>query len=457
MGIYGALTTAVSGLSAQSYALENISGNIANSSTTAYKRTDTAFQDLVTDSSGAKTQTSGSVKAYSRPTNDVQGTVTEAGSSTSVAISGDGYLLVQDSTGAANGSTTFTGTDLYTRRGDFELDKNDNLVNGAGYYLMGNRVSATGAASSTPEVIDLSNDELYPAAKTTTITYQANLPTAPQTENYDATDPTSYLLDSSFGAAISSDDADDFLANSVAGGSVTVYDQNGAAKELEVRWGKTSNADAATGANDTWSLYYMSDSTATGTETAWTQIDADAATAGAQGYVFQDGKLTTPSSGATTITGLTIDGTSYGDVSLNHGAGLTQYADSAGAVSTSKLNQNGVASGEMTSLAIEDGGSLVATYSNGKTRTLYEIPVATFAADNQLKQMDGGAFAVTDGSGPASLGSGSSIVGNAIEGSNVDIADEFTKLIVTQQAYSANTRVVTTANSMMDDVLQMLR
>ncbi|WP_020188057.1 flagellar hook-basal body complex protein [Methylopila sp. 73B] len=457
MGIYGALTTAVSGLSAQSYALENISGNIANSSTTAYKRTDTAFQDLVTDSSGAKTQTSGSVAAYSQATNNVQGTVTASESDTSIAISGDGYFLVQDSSGATNGETNFTGTDLYTRRGDFELDKNDNLVNGAGYYLVGNRVSDSGTASSTAEVIDISDDEIYPAKATSTVNYEASLPTVPQTENYDSTDSSSYLLESTVGSTISADDADSFLESSVSGGSVTVYDANGTAQDLTLRWAKTSNADSTAGTDDTWSLYYLSDSTATGTETAWTQIDADSGTAGTQGYVFENGKLTTPSSGATTVTDLTIDGTSYGDVTLKHGSGLTQYANSEGTVSTSKLTQDGVASGEMTGLAIEDGGALVATYSNGKTKTLYEIPVATFAADNQLKQLDGGAFAMTEASGTPTLVSGSSIVGSAIEESNVDIADEFTKLIVTQQAYSANTRVVTTANSMMDDVLQMLR
>ena len=90
---------------------------------------------------------------------------------------------------------------------------------------------------------------------------------------------------------------------------------------------------------------------------------------------------------------------------------------------------------------------MVGTYSNGRTLDLAEITLANFNGPNQLKRLDGGAFSVTDNSGPAILGAPGKIVGSSLEGSNVDIADEFTKLIVTQQAYSANTRVVTTTQS----------
>ncbi|HMN50715.1 MAG TPA: flagellar hook basal-body protein, partial [Xanthobacteraceae bacterium] len=134
MGIFGAMTTAVGGLQAQSFALENISGNIANSQTTGFKRVDTSFADMVASSS-AKRQTAGGVTALSRQTNNVQGDIQTAGVDTFMAIKGDGYFVVQKPAGFPDGQPTFVGVDLYTRRGDFELDKNGYLVNGSGYYL----------------------------------------------------------------------------------------------------------------------------------------------------------------------------------------------------------------------------------------------------------------------------------------------------------------------------------
>jgi flagellar hook protein FlgE len=100
---------------------------------------------------------------------------------------------------------------------------------------------------------------------------------------------------------------------------------------------------------------------------------------------------------------------------------------------------------------------VVGSYSNGRTIDLAEITLANFNGANYLKRIDGGAFEVTDESGPAIYGAPGKIVGSSLEGSNTDIADEFTKLIVTQQAYSANTRVISSANQMVQDLLNMLR
>jgi flagellar hook protein FlgE len=100
---------------------------------------------------------------------------------------------------------------------------------------------------------------------------------------------------------------------------------------------------------------------------------------------------------------------------------------------------------------------VVGNYSNGRNLDLAEIRLASFNAPNALRRVDGGAFEVTDQSGPALSNAAGRIVGSSLEGSNTDIADEFTRLIVTQQAYSANTRVITTANQMVQDLLNMLR
>jgi flagellar hook protein FlgE len=106
---------------------------------------------------------------------------------------------------------------------------------------------------------------------------------------------------------------------------------------------------------------------------------------------------------------------------------------------------------------ISDGGRITAFYSNGQMSDIAEIPTVYFNADNMLKRLDGGAFSTTFESGPPIPGAPGSIIGSSLEGSNTDIADEFTKLIVTQQAYSANTRIVSTADEMLQEALNMIR
>ena len=179
MGIFDALTTAVSGLQAQSFALQNISGNIANSQTTGYKETDTYFEDLVSDAALGQ-QTANGVTAGSVSTNTVQGTIQSTSVSTDMAINGDGWFVVAKPAGTADNQPVFSGVNDYTRAGDFELNSGGYLVNGAGYYLMGIPIdSATGnPAGSSPQVLQFTND-FVPAQATTAITYQANLPSTP--------------------------------------------------------------------------------------------------------------------------------------------------------------------------------------------------------------------------------------------------------------------------------------
>lgn len=169
MGIFDALTSAVAGLQAQSFALQNISGNIANSQTTAFKETDTSFQDLVSAASLGQ-QTSGGVFASSVSTNTVQGTIQTKSVSTDMAINGDGYFVVAQPTGYTDNQPNFNSVDFYTRRGDFQTNQDGYLVNGAGYYLMGIPVnSVTGnPVGSVPQVLQF-NSNFVPAQATTQI------------------------------------------------------------------------------------------------------------------------------------------------------------------------------------------------------------------------------------------------------------------------------------------------
>jgi flagellar hook protein FlgE len=161
---------------------------------------------------------------------------------------------------------------------------------------------------------------------------------------------------------------------------------------------------------------------------------------------------------STTLSNVTVDGVSLGDINVNFGSGgITQFADPNGNVQVNLLEQNGFAAGTLQTVAVSDKGRVIGTYSNGRSMDLAEITLANFSGTNGLKRMDGGAFSATDESGPPTYNASGKILGSSLEGSNTDIADEFTKLIVTQQAYSANTRVISTTNTMMQDMLNMLR
>lgn len=199
MGVFGAINTAVSGLRAQAFALENISGNIANSQTTGFKRQDTSFAELVADSGSTQaTQNAGAVSVSSRATNEIQGSIVAAEQETFIAIQGDGYFAVRESSGLSNGQPIFTGPELYTRAGDFQISNSGFLQNGAGLFLSGFPTNITTGAVDTlvAQPIQIPTDPLPPQA-TSVINFRANLPINPETEASVDGNAASGLLDPS--------------------------------------------------------------------------------------------------------------------------------------------------------------------------------------------------------------------------------------------------------------------
>ena len=457
MGILGALNAAISGMQAQSFALQNISGNIANSQTTAYKRVDTTFRDLVGDGVPGQ-QVAGNVMAAAQATNGVQGDVQSSSIGTFMAINGEGFFVVGQPSNFVGNTPVFGGAELYTRRGDFQRNADGYLVNGAGYYLMGIPIDRTtgNLIGGVPVVLQFSNDFL-PAQATTEIQYRANLSSLPLTPAYDPNVPDSELLDPSgytvdptvagSGTVVGSD-LDLFLSQSVSGGAITVYDAIGTPVSMQLRWAKIDSASS--GGTDTWNLFYQVDADATGTAVAWQNVCVN--------YTFDSSGRMNPPVASVTLTGVVVEGVAIGNVQLLHGSGgLTQFADTSGTVQVNVLEQNGMPAGELQSVSVNDEGRVVGSYSNGRTIELAEIVLADFNNPNGLKRLDGGAFEATAESGPAILGAAGRILGGSLEGSNTDIADEFSKLIITQQAYSANTKVITTGNQMLQDLLNMIR
>ena len=429
MGLFSAMTTAISGLNAQSYALENISGNIANSQTLGFKRNDTNFTDLVPDFGGPR-QVSGSVAANKKQTISLAGDFQASWFETDIALQGSGYFVVKKKQLTQNGTLDF-GKDLYTRRGDFRQDKSNYLVNGAGYYLSGYSLDPqTGNQNGPLGPIQIQTG-LIPASATTSVVYQGNLPANPTS----GTKPASVPL----GGTITAANEAVFLTETIAGGSLNLYNAQGNSQTLQLRWGKT--------AANTWDAYYLSDSTATGTAAKWTSL-------GEFAKFDTSGKLTT----TTPVTiAPTINGVAFTGVSFNL-TGTTQFGDTGGAFTATQLTQNGYTAGNAIGLTINDSGRIFQSYTNGKFIPIADIEVANFNGDDALNRIDGGTFEETDGSGKPLLGLGSANVrSSGVEASNVDIAQEFTKLITTQQAYSANTKVITTAQDLLAATINIIR
>jgi len=448
MDLFSALQTSVSGLQAQSYAISNISGNIANSQTTGFKRVDTSFVDLMNEST-PKRETSGSVLAQSQLTNTLAGNIVATTVPTNMAISGTGFFTVVQKTGDANGASTLGGTTMYTRRGDFTQDKDGYLVNGAGGYLTGTNLDPkTGQVVSTGPV-QLSSVSL-PAQATTTITYAANLPATPATANYASTKDDTF--NGAAGASVTAANAPDFVSKSIAGPSVTAYTATGAPLTLSTRWAKMKDADPASNTPATWNLFYASDPTVSATASAWQNVGQD--------FTFDStGKMLGPAANPVPLGAITIGDYTFPSVSLNIGTGgLTQYSDTSGAVTTNKLTQDGNSAGTLTSVDVGSDGKVNGTFSNGSVAAIATVGIAQFANSDGLKGDTSGNYLQTVDSGPPLTGlNGSTLSGASIEQSNTDIATEFSKMIVTQQAYSANTRVMSTAQTMMSDLLNVIR
>jgi flagellar hook protein FlgE len=241
-----------------------------------------------------------------------------------------------------------------------------------------------------------------------------------------------------------------FLDESVSGGAVTTYDVSGAPVNLQFRWAKIDSVTLGPGHVDTWNLFYQVNPNATGTNVAWQNVNVN--------FTFSASGQMSPSIPSVTLNNVVVNSVSLGSPVINFGTGgVTQFADANGNVQVNQIQQDGFPAGQLQSVGVSTNGRIVGNYSNGRNLDLAEISVASFNGTNFLKRVNGGAFEATDESGQALYGKSGTIVGSSLESSNTDIADEFTKLIVTQQAYSANTKVITTSNSMVQDLLNVMR
>lgn len=421
MSLTGALSSAISALSAQSQSLSMISDNIANTSTTGYKTTSAMFDDLVTASSNATSYASGGVTVSGRANITQQGLLAATSNATDVAIQGSGFFVAT--------SATSGGTVSYTRNGAFTTDNAGYLENN-GSYLEGWRTDSDGnvvgnESASNLEAINTQVASTSGSATTKT-TIAANLPS-------DAATGDTYTS------------------------SMTVYDSLGAANSMQVTWTKTgTNTWSASFANPT-----STSDTTTATGTASGTIDIT---------FNSDGSLasTSPSPATVAVTGWT-DGAADSTITMNLGTaggtdGLTQYAsgETTPTVNVTSISSDGLSYGKLSSISIGKNGVVDATYSNGQTIAIYKIAVATFADPTGLSAASDGLYSATVTSGNAALqtsgenGAGT-IYGSELESSTTDTSSQFSSMISAQQAYSAASQVISTVNKMYDTLISAMR
>ena len=414
--MYTAFSTALSGMAANSAAVDVISNNLANLNTAGYKATSTQFQEMMAQTMGGGDANDVGMGVGPVATTRIftQGSIQNTGAPTNVAIQGGGFFVVKDQ----NNQT------LFTRAGNFEIDQSGNLVtlsgeNVQGWAAAGGVVNPNGAPSN----ITIPGGAIIAGTATTKMNMGINL---------DA------------GAATG--------ATGAFSAPISVVDSLGVKHVLTAAFTKT-------GAN-AWSY-------------AVTIPQADLGQGGTSQIATGDltfdgtGKLTSPAATAAPVS-LSVAGLAdhANDMTIGwnlfdaSGNGLlTQFAQKS-AISSS--DQDGVAPGQIVKVAIQDGGMVVANYSNGLQTTVAQLAVAAIRNPESLVSVGNNNLGVTADTaapviGAADTGGRGKIVGGALEGSTADIAKEFTNLIMVQRSYQANSKIVTASDTLLQETVNLIR
>jgi flagellar hook protein FlgE len=403
MSIYGAFSTARSGLTAHSAALAVIGNNIANVSTIAFKGSRAEFADLLSAEQGGQLGKIGlGTRIAAVRTLFGQGTFDTTGRALDMAIEGEGFFVLGNQDGL-----------VYTRAGNFQIQADGTVTNLLGYALQG---TPLGTTTGTRGDIVLQTSLTADPQATTAVTLGGNVD--------GATAPAGTFTT-----------------------QVQVFDGQGVAHEVQLTFTKTATANQ-------WTV----DAT----------VDGSEVTGGTPG---------TPSTlGSTTITFNPADGKYASGSPLNLTVGswtsgatgtpvaidLTAFTQQAGDSGVTQLEQDGFGKGGVQSLTVDEKGILTAHFDNGQTRDLYQLAIASFANPEGLTPGGNQIFRESSASGPALIGTAQtagngSIIGGALENSNVELAQQFIDLISTQRAFQANAKVITTGDQILSDLLNIIR
>ena len=458
MGFYHGL----SGLNASSKSLDVIGHNISNSNTTGFKSSRAEFNEMVASAMGASSGNNAgigvSVAAVSQQFS--QGVITPTNNGLDMAINGDGFFVVNTSSGTA-----------YTRSGNFQLTKNGDLQTVNGDQVMGYTVDPdTGLRNSVAlGPITFPTGAPIPAKQTNNVSAILNLDARANLAEGDATatppiDPT---------------------PRATYGTSLQVFDSLGVAHPASLYFEKAGvdNPSYVNGQPDPMpnpdpnAYATMDDGTGNIVPNPtydaslpatlpnpkyighkWNVYDSLTSSTPVGSMVFNsDGTLasSTPSPLALTITP-TNGATTPFDVTVD----LSKTTQFGSAWSVAKLTQDGYASGELTSVNVSKDGTLMASYSNGVTRAEAQIALAKFTNAQGLIPDGNNNWIASNDSGPAvygSAGSGSfgDIQGNALEQSNVDLTAELVNMMTAQRAYQANAQTIKTQDQIFSTLVNL--
>lgn len=409
MSLYGVMRTGVSGMNAQSNKLSTVSDNIANVNTTGYKRASTEFSSLILKS-GSGNYDSGAVETTVRYAISDAGNYQFTTSTTDLAVQGNGFFVVQDA----------NGNNFLTRAGAFVPDSTGNLVNAAGFQLMGYNI-ANGATPTVAangfgglQVINV-NQMALQAAPSTKATVAANL------------DPSATAIAAPAGPA-----------NYTSKTSMVTYDNIGNAVTLDVYAAKT-------GAN-TWDIQVYNGATQLTTAGPATTFTFD---------VTAVGKGALAAASPTSLTVAIPGGSAAFNIDLS---AITQVASAF----DFKATVDGNAPSAVEKVNIDAKGVVTAVLKNGTELPSFQIALATVPSPDHLTPEVGNVYSPNLDSGNVQVGLAGqgglgTIQSGALEDSNVDLADELTSMIEAQRGFTANSKSFQTGADLLDVVVNLKR
>jgi flagellar hook protein FlgE len=428
------LYSGISGLNANSTSMDVIGDNIANLNTTAFKSSRVNFGDVLSQTmigGAGSSQIGRGVAVKSVSTLFTQGSFEATGNALDLAIDGDGLFIVTD------GANRF-----FTRAGQFALDKNQKVVNSDGFILQGYQADENGTVTGTVGDITFFNQQSQPVA-TTEASLALNLDAREEAQT------VAFTLDGN-GDGVNNDPANYNHCT-----TVKVYDSLGGSHDVTLYFCKTGPG--------TWTAHYVHQDPAD---------DTLLVEAGTQDLSFDnEGALITDNSGTpinfafgggvVSPQAISFDfGTGTGETPAGSGLdGTTQFSS---AFSLNQQTQDGYGAGTVSSINIAEDGLITASFTNGRTRTVGQIALARFNDPSSLIKMGGNLYAETYDSGQALVGTPETsglgrILSHTLEASNVDLAQEFVKLIAAQRAFQANSRIITTTDEMMQELVNIKR
>ena len=416
----------LSGLNAASKNLDVIGNNIANSNTTGFKSSRAEFADMVAASMGAGGGSSYGigVEVAAVAQQFSQGNVTVTGNNLDVAINGNGFFKVQQPDGSS----------AYTRAGNFKLDKTGDLVTNGGAQVMGFRVDpATGLSTSEAQPLSFPTGAPIQAKQTESIKATLNLDARAKDSAGDATatPPVPATPRSTYGT------------------SINVYDTQGVATPVNLYFMKTANPNE-------WAVYnQLDDPTAVPPVTA---ISLGT-------IAFDENGKIDPATATLTLTvsptanpnaGTAAPAVANFPVDIDM-SGATQFGSK---FAVADLSQDGYASGDLTSINISNDGMVMASYSNGVTRSEAQVALANFRNPQGLLAVGGNNWVESFDSGPAVMGKPGdgnfgALRSGALEDSNVDLTAELVNMMTAQRAYQANAQTIKTQDQVMSTLVNL--